>query len=47
MPWPCSRPSWPSLSYACAPIALGMNTDAWQPVERKVGITRGILELLA
>lgn len=34
-------------SYACAPIALGMNTDAWQPVERKLGITRGILELLA
>jgi DNA repair photolyase len=34
-------------SYACAPIALGMNTDAWQPVERKLGITRGILEVLA
>ena len=34
-------------AYACAPIALGMNTDAWQPVERKLGITRGILELLA
>lgn len=34
-------------SYECAPIALGMNTDAWQPVERKLGITRGILELLA
>ena len=33
--------------YECAPIALGMNTDAWQPVERKLGITRGILELLA
>lgn len=34
-------------AYACAPIALGMNTDAWQPAERKLGITRGILELLA
>ncbi|HWV17135.1 MAG TPA: PA0069 family radical SAM protein [Rhodocyclaceae bacterium] len=33
-------------AYACAPIALGMNTDAWQPAERKLGITRGILELL-
>lgn len=33
-------------SYRCAPIALGMNTDAWQPVERKLGITRAILELL-
>ena len=34
-------------AYECAPIALGMNTDAWQPVERKLGITRGILELMA
>jgi DNA repair photolyase len=34
-------------SYQCAPIALGMNTDAWQPSERKLGITRSILELLA
>jgi DNA repair photolyase len=34
-------------TYECAPIALGMNTDAWQPAERKLGITRGILELLA
>jgi DNA repair photolyase len=33
-------------AYECVPIALGMNTDAWQPVERKLGITRGILELL-
>lgn len=34
-------------SYRCAPIALGMNTDAYQPVERKYGITRSILEILA
>lgn len=34
-------------TYECAPLALGMNTDAWQPVERQQGITRGILELLA
>ncbi|MDR2186935.1 MAG: PA0069 family radical SAM protein [Azonexus sp.] len=34
-------------SYRCAPLALGMNTDAWQPVERQLGITRGILETLA
>jgi hypothetical protein len=33
--------------YRCEPIALGMNTDAWQPVERKLGITRGLLEVLA
>lgn len=32
--------------YRCAPIALGINTDAWQPVERRLGVTRGILELL-
>ncbi|MDR2837699.1 MAG: PA0069 family radical SAM protein [Azonexus sp.] len=34
-------------AYQCAPIALGMNTDAWQPVERQLGVTRGILETLA
>ncbi len=32
--------------YRCAPIALGVNTDAYQPVERKLGITRAILEVL-
>lgn len=34
-------------NYRCSPIALGMNTDAWQPVERDLGITRSILEVLA
>jgi DNA repair photolyase len=33
-------------SYACAPVALGVNTDAYQPTERKLGITRSILEVL-
>lgn len=33
--------------YRCAPIALGMNTDAYQPVEREYRITRNILEVLA
>ncbi len=32
--------------YRCAPIALGVNTDAWQPVERRLGITRELLQLL-
>ncbi|ATE60823.1 PA0069 family radical SAM protein [Thauera sinica] len=32
--------------YRCAPIAVGVNTDAWQPVERHTGLTRSILEVL-
>jgi len=32
--------------YSCAPIALGVNTDAYQPVERSLCITRGILQVL-
>lgn len=33
--------------YRCSPIALGVNTDGWQPVERRLGLTRRILALLA
>ena len=33
--------------YVCEPIALGSNTDCYQPVERKLRITRGIIEVLA
>ncbi|MEN8261282.1 MAG: PA0069 family radical SAM protein [Pseudomonadota bacterium] len=33
--------------YQCRPIALGINTDAYQPVERKLRLTRRILEVLA
>lgn len=32
--------------YQCEPIALGVNTDAYQPVERQLGITRDILEVM-
>lgn len=32
--------------YRCQPIALGVNTDAYQPVERRLGITRSLLEVL-
>ncbi|MEW6167856.1 MAG: PA0069 family radical SAM protein [Pseudomonadota bacterium] len=35
---PGYRPEW---------ISLGANTDPWQPVERKLGITRSLLEVLA
>ncbi|MFC5428512.1 PA0069 family radical SAM protein [Paraburkholderia denitrificans] len=34
-------------SYEPEPIALGVNTDAWQPVERDLRITRGVIEVLA
>ncbi len=33
--------------YRCAPLALGINTDAYQPVERHLGLTRRILEVLS
>lgn len=34
-------------NYRCSTIALGTNTDPYQPVERKYGITRQILETLS
>ena len=30
----------------CKPIALGINTDGYQPLEKRLQITRGILEVL-
>ena len=33
--------------YQCKPIAIGTNTDAYQPIERKWQITRAIMEVLA
>jgi DNA repair photolyase len=36
-----SRPN-----YVCKPIMLGSNTDPYQPVERRQGVTRSLLELM-
>ncbi len=50
-----SKPDAPALlrralcarGYRCQPIALGMNTDCYQPIERKLGITRALLQVLS
>ncbi len=33
--------------YAVAPLAIGTNTDGYQPVERDLGITRAVIEILS
>jgi len=33
-------------SYQCRPMGLGTNTDPYQPIERTLGITRQVLEVL-
>jgi len=32
--------------YQCRPIAMGTNTDPYQPIERKFGVTREVLKVL-
>ena len=40
--WELSRPG-----YVCRPLALGINTDAFQPIEREHTLTRQVLEVLS
>ena len=35
-----------ATSYRCKPIALGANTDPYQPIERNFKLTRGILQVM-
>src|ERR1700720_150866 len=34
-------------NYVCKTIALGINTDGWQPLERRLEVTRSVLAVLA
>ena len=33
-------------NYRCKTIALGINTDGWQPLERRMEVTRSVLTVL-
>ena len=35
---------WAKPGYACKPITIGANTDPYQPAEKKLGLTRRLLE---
>lgn len=41
-----ARPGYASRNGGIRPMAIGVNTDAYQPLERELGITRSILEVL-
>ena len=43
----CWRPSLPQRGYRPEPIAIGTNTDPYQPIEKRFGIMRGILGVLS
>lgn len=43
----CLRKELAAKSYRCATIGIGGITDAYQPVERQIGLTRTVLELLS
>ncbi len=42
----CSKRNWPQDGYQPRMIAIGTNTDPYQPIERDLKIMRGILEVL-
>lgn len=37
--------TWAKPGYVCRPITVGANTDPYQPAEKKLGITRRLLEV--
>jgi DNA repair photolyase len=44
---PLLRKALAAPRYACTPIAIGGNTDPYQPVERDLRITRAVIEVLS
>ena len=41
------RETFASRGYAASPINVGSATDAYQPIERRLGITRSVIEVMA